>query len=70
MCTARFGSEAGMMDVLVQTLSVHQWKETVEMSAYFSVHCSAPTRGKDLGQVACCNQGLTLTARSLTLDLN
>lgn len=51
MCKARFGSGAGMMDVLVQTLSVHQWKETVQMSACFSVQCSAPTRGKDLGQV-------------------
>lgn len=51
MCTARFGLGAGMMDVLVQTLSVHQWKETVQMSACFSVQCSAPTRGKDLGQV-------------------
>lgn len=40
-----------MMDVLVQTLSIHQWKETVQTSACFSVQCSAPTTGKDLGQV-------------------
>lgn len=32
-------------------LSVHQWKETVQMSAYFRAQCSAPTRGLDLGQV-------------------